>query len=87
MVVVSEGICTSCLYQNHCSFNPRNEVLWQCNEYELANRPTLQVSLDGNENPVPVASKRKGLCEDCLIESMCTWHHDEAVIFHCEHYQ
>ncbi|EID76818.1 hypothetical protein W5A_02305 [Imtechella halotolerans K1] len=45
------------------------------------------MSLDGNENPVPVASKRKGLCENCLIESMCTWHHDEAVIFHCEHYQ
>ena len=81
-------ICCTCIFLNNCSLKQRaSHRIWDCSEFTIDTPPPAV--LNGGL-PCKAPSRRKeskGLCQNCDLLETCSWYRDDAVIFHCEHYQ
>ena len=86
------SICTTCVHELKCVIK-KNSIhpIWDCsefsNDYAYSSHSSLMTPLLMNSNVNKTGVGGKGLCQDCELISTCSWFREDAVIFHCEHYQ
>lgn len=84
-------ICCTCIFQNNCTLRQRSaDPIWDCSEFAVDTSETTPMPASGNHQLHEVAPRRresKGLCQNCDLLETCSLYHQDAVIFHCEHYQ
>ncbi|MCL6519462.1 MAG: hypothetical protein K6T99_06480 [Armatimonadetes bacterium] len=81
---MKEGICTSCVKRNVCTFTTNSESIIECDEYEG--------EVNGNGKKIPkdyipyliFETNNEGLCDTCGFREKCTYKESHSAVVQCE---